>query len=267
MRWVRDVAPAATARLGAARARFLAARARLRGRDALLHRHRPAGAFRREARVGPVVGHPGAARLRQGCPGRVGRAAWGDVGRRAHPAPQPDAGDGARPARQHADLHRLRGCRKSRPNGAWRRWGRRRGSGRRRRRRKCARKDCTRRTPARTATRSAPACASCSRTGTTKPAAKPLEGLASGTADDPAQRSEPSALDARFSALLGESPPRAAASAGAVLDGRSDRAVPRRPLPGGRTPRLRRGGHDVQGRAARPHETGGARDLRRQSVS
>ena len=34
-----------------------------------------------------------------------------------------------------------------------------------------------------------------------------LEGLASGTADDPAQRGEPSALDARFSALLGESPP------------------------------------------------------------
>ena len=34
-----------------------------------------------------------------------------------------------------------------------------------------------------------------------------LEGLASGAADDPAQRGEPSALDARFSALLGESPP------------------------------------------------------------
>ena len=34
-----------------------------------------------------------------------------------------------------------------------------------------------------------------------------LDVLASGTADDPAQRCEPSALDARLSALLGESPP------------------------------------------------------------
>ena len=34
-----------------------------------------------------------------------------------------------------------------------------------------------------------------------------LEALASGMAEDPADRSEPSALDARLSALLGESPP------------------------------------------------------------
>ena len=40
-----------------------------------------------------------------------------------------------------------------------------------------------------------------------EPSRQALEVLASGMADDPAQRSEPSALDARLSALLGESPP------------------------------------------------------------
>ena len=51
-----------------------------------------------EKRVGREVGHPGAAGLRQDCAGRVGRAARGDRGRRADPAPQPDAADGSRPA-------------------------------------------------------------------------------------------------------------------------------------------------------------------------
>ena len=59
----------------AALTRFLAAGAWLRGRDALFHRHRPAGSFRREARIGPVLGHLGAAGLRKSGAGRVGPAA------------------------------------------------------------------------------------------------------------------------------------------------------------------------------------------------
>ena len=161
---------------------------------------------------------------------------------------------------------RASSCPGSRPNAAWGRLGRRPESGRRRRRRKCVRKDCTRRTPARTATRCAAACASCSRTGTTKRAARPLKcWLRAWRTIRHSAGSRPSSTRACRRYWVSPRPCRRLRRLGS---GRKTRSWPSvAATTGWSNASARRGGYDVQGGAARPHEEGGSRDLRRQGVS